>query len=74
MDTLVGLHAAQRQLVREHDIRLGMTFDLVVQIDWVRSPRVVSRSALNLRVRDGGQDTGDVVYGDGDVLGVVAKS
>lgn len=72
--TLIGLHAAQSQLIREHDIRLGVTFDLVTQHDWVRPPWVVSRSALNLRVGHCGHIAGDVVYGDGDLLRVGAKS
>jgi len=73
-DTLAGPHAAQSQLVRELDIRLGVTFDLVVQRDRVGPARVVSRGALDLRVGRGGHGTDDVVYGDGDELGVGAES
>lgn len=72
--TLIRLHAAQSQLVRECDVGLGVTFDLVVQHDRVRPPRVAPRSALHLCLGDCGHVAGHVVYGDGDVLRVGAKS
>lgn len=72
--TFAGLHAAQSQLICERDICLGVTFDLMMQHNWVDSPRVVPCGALNLCVGHQGHITGDVVYGDGDELRVIAKS
>lgn len=72
--TLVGLHAAQSQLICERDIRLGVTFGLVMQHDRVRSPWVVSCSALNLCLRDRGHVARHAVNGDGEVLRVGAKT
>lgn len=50
LPTLVRLHVDQRQLICECDVRLGMTFDLVVQHDLVVPPWVVSRLATDLCV------------------------
>lgn len=74
MFTLIGLHAVQSQFIREHDIGLGVTFDLVMEHDWIRPPWVVSCSALNLCVADVGHVAAHVVYDDGHLLRVGAES
>lgn len=50
LPTLVRLHVDQRQLICERDVRLGMTFDLVMQHDLVVPPWVASCLATDLCV------------------------
>lgn len=50
LPTLIRLHVDQRQLIREGNGRLGVTFDLVMQHDLVVPPWVVSRLAIELCV------------------------
>lgn len=50
LHTLIRLQVDQRQLVCERDVRLGMTFGLVMQHDFVVPPWVVSCLAVDLCV------------------------
>lgn len=74
LPTLVRLHVDQRQLICERDVRLGMTFDLVMQHDLVAPPRVVSCLATDLSVRDCRHIAWHAIDGDRDLLQICAKA
>lgn len=50
LPTLIRLHVDQRQLICERNVRLGVTFDFVMQHDLVIAAWVVSRVATDLCV------------------------
>lgn len=72
--TLVGLHCAQSQLVRERGGRLRATFDLVMKDNWVRPTGVVSSGALDLSVSGWGHVAAYAVHDDVDELRVGAEA
>lgn len=74
LPTLIRLHVDQRHLICECDVRLGVTFFLVIQHDSVGPPWVVSRLAIDLCVCDSGHIAWHTVDGDRDLLQVCAKA